>query len=101
MKLALPFVKRVAQSGKACLVWIPKDVSDFLSVQPNLLLEFKIVKITPDGSRSQQLVFSKKPSSSKQGYLVWVPKNIADFLSIKKGNFVEMIVSKIEAEKNE
>ena len=41
----LTFTKRVAKSGRGMLVWIPKDVSDYLAMDENSVVEIKIRKL--------------------------------------------------------
>ena len=92
----LRFTKKVAKSGKAFLVWIPKDVSDFLDIAPEELLEFKIRKLElKTFQRSQEMQFLKKASKSKQGYLVWLPKDVVEYLSIDERSFIEIALSKL------
>lgn len=45
MTKILTFVKRVAKSGRGYLVWLPKDVTDFLSIDENSTVEIKIKKL--------------------------------------------------------
>lgn len=39
------FTKRVAKSGRGLLVWIPKDVSDFMALDEDSVVEIKIKKL--------------------------------------------------------
>ncbi len=39
------FTKRVAKSGRGLLVWIPKDVSDFMRLDGDSVVEIKIKKL--------------------------------------------------------
>ena len=41
----LTFTKRVAKSGRGLLVWIPKDVSDYLKMNEDSVVEIKIKKL--------------------------------------------------------
>ena len=41
----LTFTKRVAKSGRGLLVWIPKDVSDYLEMNEDSVVEIKIKKL--------------------------------------------------------
>jgi hypothetical protein len=41
----LTFTKRVAKSGRGYLVWIPKDVAEFLDIKENYTVEMKIKKL--------------------------------------------------------
>lgn len=41
----LTFVKRVAKSGRGFLIWIPKDVTDYLDLDENSYVEIKIKKL--------------------------------------------------------
>lgn len=41
----LTFTKRVAKSGRGYLVWIPKDVAEFLGIKENDTVEIKIKKL--------------------------------------------------------
>ena len=41
----LTFTKKVAKSGRGYLVWIPKDIADFLSLDEKSTVELKIRKL--------------------------------------------------------
>ncbi|MBI2128817.1 hypothetical protein HYU07_01125 [Candidatus Woesearchaeota archaeon] len=41
----LSFIKRVAKSGRGFLIWIPKDVSDYISLKEDDTVEIKIRKL--------------------------------------------------------
>jgi len=41
----LTFAKRVAKSGRGYLVWLPKDVTDFLEIKKDEYVEIKIKKL--------------------------------------------------------
>ena len=45
MTKELTFTKRVARSGRGYLIWIPKDVADFMPLQTNDFVEIKIKKL--------------------------------------------------------
>ena len=45
----LTFTKRVAKSGRGYLVWLPKDVTDFLDLEENDTVEIKIRKLKKKG----------------------------------------------------
>jgi len=84
------FIKKVAKSGRGYLFWIPKDVSDFLSISSTSMIEFVIKKVDILATPSQELTFTKKPSPSKQGFLIWIPKNIIEFQNLDESSFVEV-----------
>ncbi|HLD87520.1 MAG TPA: hypothetical protein VJB12_05670 [Candidatus Nanoarchaeia archaeon] len=42
----LVFVKRVAKSGRGYLVWIPKDVTDFLDIAKDDTVEIRIRRLS-------------------------------------------------------
>lgn len=42
---SLTFTKRVAKSGRGYLVWIPKDVADFLELNEDSTVEMAIKKL--------------------------------------------------------
>ena len=39
------FTKKIAKSGRGFLVWIPKDVSDFLDIDEKSYVEIKMKKL--------------------------------------------------------
>jgi antitoxin component of MazEF toxin-antitoxin module len=41
----LTFTKRVAKSGRGYLVWIPKDIIDFLNIKKDDTVEMKIRRL--------------------------------------------------------
>lgn len=41
----LSFIKRVAKSGRGFLIWIPKDVSDYIALKEDDTVEIKIRKL--------------------------------------------------------
>lgn len=45
MTKILTFTKKVAKSGRGYLVWIPKDVTDFLKIKDKDTVEIKIKKL--------------------------------------------------------
>ena len=45
MAKELTFTKRVAKSGRGYLIWIPKDVTDFISLEEDDTVEIKIKKL--------------------------------------------------------
>ena len=45
----LSFIKRVAKSGRGFLIWIPKDVSDYMSLKEDDTVEVKIRKLKKNG----------------------------------------------------
>lgn len=85
------FTKRVAASGSGYLVWIPKNVVDFLSIDENTFLEAKVCRLNKDSkeSRSEEIIFTKKTALSGRGYLLWIPKDVSDYLCINPGSFCE------------
>ena len=47
----LTFTKKVAKSGKGYLVWLPKDVTDFLEIDEESTVEIRIKKLKKGVSR--------------------------------------------------
>jgi len=45
MTKILTFTKRVAKSGRGYLIWIPKDVVDFVPLNEDDVIEVKIKKL--------------------------------------------------------
>ena len=45
MAKELTFTKRVAKSGRGYLIWIPKDVVDFMLLDKDDTVEIKIKKL--------------------------------------------------------
>ncbi len=45
MTKILTFTKRIAKSGRGYLVWIPKDVVDFIPLKKDDIVEIKIKKL--------------------------------------------------------
>jgi len=45
MAKELTFTKRVAKSGRGYLVWIPKDIVDFMPLDKDDYVEIKIKKL--------------------------------------------------------
>ena len=45
MTKEITFIKRVAKSGRGYLIWIPKDVVDFIPIEKNDFVEIKIKKL--------------------------------------------------------
>jgi len=45
MTKILTFTKRVAKSGRGYLIWIPKDVVDFIPLKENDTVEIKLKKL--------------------------------------------------------
>jgi len=45
MTKILTFTKRVAKSGRGFLVWIPKDIVDFIPLKEDDTVEIKIKKL--------------------------------------------------------
>lgn len=45
MTKILTFTKRVAKSGRGYLVWIPKDVVDFIPLKKDDTVEIKLKKL--------------------------------------------------------
>jgi len=48
MTKELTFTKRVAKSGRGYLVWIPKDVVDFVSLEKDDTVEIKLKKLVKE-----------------------------------------------------
>ena len=49
MTKILTFTKKVAKSGRGYLIWVPKDVSDFLKINEKSTVEIKIKKLKKGG----------------------------------------------------
>ena len=47
------FTKRVAKSGRGLLLWIPKDVADYLELAEDSTVEIKIKKLKK-GEKNEQ-----------------------------------------------
>ena len=45
MTKILTFTKRVAKSGRGYLIWIPKDIVDFIPLKEDDTVEVKIKKL--------------------------------------------------------
>lgn len=45
MTQEVPFTKRVCKSGRGYLLWIPKDVVSFLSLNDKSIVEVRIKKL--------------------------------------------------------
>ena len=45
MTKELTFTKRIAKSGRGYLVWIPKDVVNFISLEKDDTVEIKLKKL--------------------------------------------------------
>jgi|TARA_B100002003_G_C13738395_1_gene368441 antitoxin component of MazEF toxin-antitoxin module len=45
MTKILTFTKRVAKSGRGYLIWIPKDVVDFIPLKEDDTVEIKLKKL--------------------------------------------------------
>lgn len=45
------FVKKVAKSGRGYLVWLPKDVTDFLNISEKDTVELTIRKLKKGGRK--------------------------------------------------
>ncbi len=39
------FIKKVAKSGRGFLIWIPKDVTDYLDIDEKAYVEIEIKKL--------------------------------------------------------
>jgi len=47
-KEGVPFIKKVCKSGRGYLLWIPKDVVDFLSLEDKSIVEVRLKKLKKD-----------------------------------------------------
>ena len=45
------FVKKVAKSGRGYLVWLPKDVTDYLAISEKDTIEISIRKLKKGGKK--------------------------------------------------
>jgi antitoxin component of MazEF toxin-antitoxin module len=93
MENQLTFTKRIAKSGRGYLVWIPKDVTDFLKISKESTVEIQIFDLL---NKNSNLTFTKKVSKSGKGYLIWIPKDVTDFLNLSGESFVELKIRKLK-----
>jgi|APSaa5957512622_1039677.scaffolds.fasta_scaffold205274_1 antitoxin component of MazEF toxin-antitoxin module len=93
MGYQLTFTKRIAKSGRGYLVWIPKDVTEFLKISKNSTVEIQIFDLL---NKNSNLTFTKKVSKSGKGYLIWIPKDVIDFLNLSEKSFVEIKIKKLK-----
>ena len=47
-KEGVPFIKKVCKSGRGYLLWIPKYVVDFLSLEDKSIVEVRLKKLKKD-----------------------------------------------------
>ena len=47
-KKGVPFIKSVCKSGRGYLLWIPKDVVDYLSLENKSIVEVRLKKLKKD-----------------------------------------------------
>ena len=89
----LSFTKKTVKTNTSYIIWIPKDIINFLSLNKNSFTEIDIRHIS---SIKNTLCFTKKIVKSGRGFLVSIPSDIVNFLEIKKDSLIEMFVKKIE-----
>lgn len=92
MSEEIVFTKKVSKSGKGFLVWIPKDVCDFLKIDETITLELRIKSLSYS---NVELPFVKRVSKSGRGYLIWISKDITDYLELNEKSVVQIGVKKL------
>ena len=86
------FTKKAALSRTGYLVWIPKDVVDFLKITKDNVVEMGVRKL---GSKFEPITFTKRIAKSGRGYLTWMPKDVSDFLRIDNKSTLEIKIRKL------
>ena len=89
----LSFTKKVVKTSTGFIVWIPKDIIDFLALDETSLIEADIRHVS---NIENTICFTKKIVKSGRGYLISIPSDIVNFLEIKKGSLVELFIKKLE-----
>ena len=89
------FVKKVSHSSTGFVLWIPKDVTDYLSLDEKTFVEFSIKKIHEDIS----LTSMKRLAKSGNNLLLWIPKDISMSLHLNNTTAVEVKLKRLEYEK--
>lgn len=88
----LVFTKRVAHSGQGYLVWIPKNIADFLSLTNESYLSVKVRKLQKKG-QGVELPFVKRIARSGKALLIWIPKDVTDYLHIDEDSYCEFKIA--------
>ncbi len=89
------FTKRVAASGSGFLVWIPKNVSDYLVLKEGDYLSCTARLL----EKKEELRFVKKVSRSGRGLLLWIPHDISGYMKLGKKSYIEMKVGRLGGKK--
>ena len=91
MTKELIFTKQVARSGRGFLVWIPKDIVDFLKLDERTYVETSVREL----KKEIVLRFTKRIAKSGRGYLLWIPKDVSDYLKLGEDSMCEFRISRL------
>jgi hypothetical protein len=97
-KEGVPFIKKVCKSGRGYLLWIPKDVVDFLSLEDKSITEVRLKNLNKirKNTIKEGVPFIKSVCKSGRGYLLWIPKDVVDYLSLENKSIVEVRLKKLK-----
>jgi hypothetical protein len=86
MTIPIRFQKKLSRSGNGWLIWLPKKLVDFLSLDEGSYVEMSARKT---GDALQPLMFTKRVARSGRSHLVWVPKDVTELMEADEASEVE------------